>query len=645
MRLCIADAETFWSVTHSLTKMNPIDYVMHPDTEIQSMSYKFDDGPTECIFGEDNIKAWAKSVDWSDVLLVGHNMSGFDAMIFAWRLGVKPKQWGCTLSMARPFFQVTVGGSLKKVANALGVGEKGDIEATNTKGKHLCDFTPEEIELMREYNKLDTDLCYGIYSILRPKTSDMEMELIDVTIRMLVEPTFEVDKELLEETLAEEQDRKDEMLVTLGSMLDAKNKLEMDDEDGATRDNIIKFVRENLASASKFAKILTSLGAEVPMKQSPTNPDKKIPALSKTDEAMLALIDHEDELVSMAARTRLDVKSTILESRIKQFLAASGAVDGRMPVPLSYYAATTGRWGGTMSLNMQNMPRVPRDKAGNIIEKPTNALRMSLRAPKGYKVCVADLSGIELRVNHFLWKTASSMELYQNDPAEADLYKDFASSLYEVKVEEVSKDQRQIGKIAHLGLGFGAGAKTFVKIAKLMGGVDMPEEEALKIVRRWRTSYNEIKMGWETCGQALAQIYNREMGAAIDPWGLCTTTPEGIKTPVGMIRYPQLEFDPEEQSFFYGEGRNRARITGPKVDENIVQHLARCIMAEQLLKINKRYKVVHTVHDEIICVAPDEEAQDCLDFMLETMRTPPTWWPELVVWAAGDVADSYGEAK
>lgn len=644
MRLCVADAETFWSVSHSLTKMNPIDYVMHPDTEIQSMSYKFDDGPTECIFGEDNIKAWAKSVDWSDVLLVGHNMSGFDAMVFAWRLGAKPKMWGCTLAMARPYFQVTVGGSLKKIAAALGVGEKGSLEATNTKGKRLCHFSPEEIEAMREYNKLDTDLCYGIFKILAPKTTKMEMRLIDATIRMLVEPEFEVDKELLEDTLAAEQDRKDELLMTLGSLLDVNNKLVMEGED-TTRDAIIEFVKANLASAPKFAAILKSLGAEVPMKKSPTNPDKMIPALSKTDEAMLALTEHSDELVAAAARARLDVKSTILESRIKQFLAASSAVGGRMPIPLSYYAATTGRWGGTMSLNMQNLTRVPRDKAGNIIDKPTNALRMSLRAPKGHKVCVADLSGIELRVNHFLWKVPASMELYQNDPADADLYKDFASRLYDVEVAEVTKDQRQIGKIAHLGLGFGAGAKTFVKIAKMMGGVNMSEDEAVKVVRSWRGSYEEIKRGWETCGQALALIYNRDEGLPIDPWGLCTTHSEGIKTPVGMIRYPKLEFDADEQSFFYGEGRNRARITGPKVDENIVQHLARCIMAEQLLTINKRYKVVHTVHDEIICIARDEEAQDCLDFMLETMRTPPTWWPELVVWAAGDVADSYGAAK
>jgi DNA polymerase len=629
--------------------MNPILYCMHPETEIISMAYKFNDGTSDCVFGEDNVKDWAASIDWSDVLVVGHNLSGFDVMLCAWRLGIRPKMWGCTLAMARPFFQVTVGGSLAKVAAALGVGVKGSLEATNTKGKHLRDFTPEEIVAMREYNILDVELCYGVFEKLAPLTSKQEMQLIDATIRMLSEPMFELDADLLERTLGEDTERQRDLLLTLAANMDRKGLL----GDGLVNtlrheDDIVDYVKTSMHSAGKFVRVLEELGVEVPTKQSPTNPDKRIPAISKTDEAMVALTEHEDEIVAAAAQARLDVKSTLLASRIGQFLAAANAVGGKIPIPLNYYAATTGRWGGGLSMNMQNLPRVARDKSGNITHKPTNALRLSLRAPKGYKVIVSDLSGIELRVNHFLWKVPSSMALYQADPEKADLYKDFASTLYEVEVKDVTKDQRQIGKIAHLGLGFGAGASTFVRIAKMMGGVNMSEAEALKVVRQWRTAYKEIQNGWKTCGSSLAMIFNEakeDLGTPIDPWGLCTIAKGGIKTPTGMIRYPQLEFDKEEQSFWYGEGRNRARITGPKVDENIVQHLARCIMSEQLLKIRKRYNVVHTVHDEIVCIAREEEAEDCLNFMLETMRTPPVWWPELVVWSEGDVADSYGEAK
>lgn len=197
----------------------------------------------------------------------------------------------------------------------------------------------------------------------------------------------------------------------------------------------------------------------------------------------------------------------------------------------------------------------------------------------------------------------------------------------------------------HLGLGFGAGATTFVRIAKMMGGVDMPEDEAVDVVKKWRTEYDSIRKGWRECNDALVHVWNKEYGKKIDPWGLCVTHEEGIKTPVGMIRYPALDYIEEDKEFWYGEGRNRARLTGPKVDENLVQHLARCIMAEQMLKIAAKYDVAHTVHDEIVCVVEEGRAQECLDFMLDTMRTAPTWWPELVLWAEGDVADSYGEAK
>lgn len=638
MRICYADFETYWSVDHSLTKMNPIDYVMHPDTEVISLAAKFDDGETHCVFGEDKIANLLSRIDWSDVMLVGHNMSGFDAMIFAWRFGVKPKLWGCTLAMSRPLFQTTVGGSLKKVSAELGVGAKGDLEATNTKGKHLKDFAPEEVAAMEEYNKLDVELCAGIFKALAPRTTRQEIQLIDATIRMLVDPEFDLDVDLLERTLADEQQNKKLMLLDLASLTGAYVP-GMEDADVADA------VKKVLASAPKFAALLRDLGVEPPVKPSPTDPEKNIYALAKTDEAFLQLQNHADPVVAAAARARLGVKSTLLESRIAQFLAAGASLNNKMPIFLNYYAATTGRWGGAGSMNQQNMPRVPRDKDGNIVHKPTNALRLSLRAPKGKKVVVVDLSGIELRVNHFLWRADSSTELFIEDPEKADLYKDFASKLYNVPVAEVTKTQRQIGKIAHLGLGFGAGAKTFVTIAKTMGGVDVSEDEAAKVVRQWRNEYRAIKDGWKRCGEAIAHIYNKDYGVPIDPWGFCVTAQDGIKTPTGMIRYPKLVYKQDLAEFWYGEGRNHVRINGPKCDENLVQHLSRCIMAEQLLKIRKQYKVVHTVHDEIVVVVDETRADECLRFMLETMRTSPVWWPEIRLWAEGDIADSYGQAK
>ena len=404
-------------------------------------------------------------------------------------------------------------------------------------------------------------------------------------------------------------------------------------------------IRTTLASTDQFKRLLTARGVAVPMKASPSDPEKQIPALSKTDEAFLALQEHEDPVVALAASTRLDVKSTILQTRLESFLTTGKALRGRLPIPLHYCGAdTTGRWSGFM-YNPQNLNRIDPSKP-----KLSDALRKSMVAPPGYKVVVADLSGIELRVNHFLWKVPSSMAMYKASPDKADLYKDFAAKLYNIGATEVIKTQRQVGKVAHLGLGFGAGAPTFQKVAKLMGGVDLDLPESEKITYRWRDEYQEIVQGWKTCHDMLPEM---AAGAAyeVDPWGLVTTTQNALVLPSGRhIRYPALckeEGGKGRDEWWYGTGRNRARIYAGKIDENIVQALARDIIAENAFAVYKELKVRPSlmVHDELVYVVHEDQAQHVLDTVQRIMRTPPVWWPQLITWSEGDIADTYGDAK
>jgi len=626
------DFETFWSTDHSLTKMNPIAYVMHPDTEIISCAVKVGDYPTDVVFGEENVIKALNKLDWSDKMAIAHNMSGFDAMILAWRCNTHPKAWGCTLAMSKPIHGMSVGGSLKTLVEHYSLGVKDASALINTKGKHLCDFTPDEIEQMRKYNKADTDQCAMLFRLLKPQTSAKEMFHIDNTIRKLVEPEFVVDTDLLTKTREEEKVRKQQVLVDLATLTGAY-------ENGMTDEEAAEAVRKVLGSALQFSKLLRDLGAEVPVKISPTT-GKEAPALAKTDEAFVALTKHEDPIIAAAAQARLGVKSTLLETRIEQFLDAAGAAHGRLPVPLVYYGGHTGRWSG-WGYNPQNLPRVS--------GKPSDALRNSIGVPKGYKVVVADLSGIELRVNHFLWKVPSSMALYNADPEKADLYKDFAATLYNVDVANVLKAQRQIGKIAHLGLGFSAGAATFVRIAQTMGGVNMPLDEAKGIVQTWRQAYSEIVQGWRTCQRALEYIVEGDE-IEVDPWGLVTTNEYGFLLPSGrMIRYPELRQAVHEGRavWKYGRGRKEAFLTGGKCDENIVQALARDVIADieiaAFKKTKRRAKL--SVHDELVYVVPEADAEDHLAIVQDLMRTPPTWWPELVTWSEGDIADTYGAAK
>jgi len=650
MKPIYLDFETYWDTTHTLSRMSPTEYIQHPETEIISVSIKEGDEPTYVLFGEDNIRIHMQAMDWSDAMAIGHNMSGFDSMILAWRLGINPKMYGCTAAMARSQYSKTsvffggkslTGVSLKKLAYEFGVGAKLDLEATNTKGKHLANFSEDEIASMEEYNKVDTDLCAKLFKKLAKGFPKQELVLIDMTTRMLVEPKLLLDAPKVHQALKLVKEEKRDSLLQLAKALDigtfVANRL--------NGTSIEETVRTELASAAKFGALLEKLGVPVPMKVSPSNPAKMTPALAKTDEAFIALQTHKNPLVAAAAMARLEVKSTLLETRLEAFLQTAAVCGGKIPVPLKYAGAdTTGRWSGEQ-YNMQNLPRI------GASPKPSDALRMSLLAPPGYKVIVSDLSGIELRVNMFLWKVPYAMALFEASPDKADLYRYFAAhDLYNIDEIQVTKTQRQVGKVAHLGLGFGAGGATFQKVAKLMGGVDISLDEATKVVDAYRSAHAEIATGWRTFQNKLTNI-KQGVESAIDPWGMCVTEQNAVRLPSGRrIYYPDLKQERDDNGkmeWWYGNGRTRARIYAGKGVENLVQALARDVIAEHAVKFFKAtgMRPALTVHDELVYVVPEDSAEQSLEQLQAIMRQGVSWWPELVTWSEGDIASCYGEAK
>lgn len=812
MRLVTVDLETRYATGYSLTSMTPLEYVMDDRFQTIGISIKVDNYPTDVFFGDTAVRKALQSMAGilDDALLIGHNMLGFDSYVLAYRYGVRPKMWGCTMAMARPIHAKTCGlGLAKLVAHyskelaAMGIANvKDNTVLVQTRGKRLEDFTPPEIEAMRVYNRNDTDQCYGLFQLLRKYYTASELWQIDAITRMRTEPAFELDVPLLETAASVERTRKH------AALLDLAHTLKLEGVDWSDDNAVAEQIRSELASAPKFSAMLEGLGVEVPMKPSPTVEGKMVPALAKTDEGFLALQEHDNPIVAAAARARLDVKSTLLETRIQKFLTAGALAGGHLPIPIRYCGAdTTGRDSGE-EYNPQNLPRVNPKQP-----KPSDALRRSLTAGKGKAVIVADQSGIELRVNHFLWKVPSSMALYQADPM-ADLYRAFsAENVYHITPDEVTKDQRHIGKLClvegtlvltkrgevpieevtyrdkvwdgiewsntlgaiykgeqyaieydglaatpdhevwvedgrkvrlgfaaaqslrlarsgeggtplgfggaaeqgsdggtdcsavgaalvqtkrrvwdllecgsrhrftangrlvsncHLGLGFGSGHATFQRIAKVMGGIDIPlggvdpqtgeimegkngEPTCKDLVDTWREAYCEIVQGWRECGRALLYI-DQDMEKEVDPWGLVHTTPEGFRLPSGrVIRYPDLRQEEDGQwpdgrprrSWFYAHGRHKARITGPKADENIVQALARDSIFDCAVEYFRLtgLRPALRVHDELVYVVDETRASELLDTLQGVLRTPPKWWPQLVVWSEGDTAKNYGAAK
>lgn len=440
MHLLTLDFETFWSATHSLTKMSPIEYVMHPETEIISVSACVNREAPITVFGESEARRLLVDCQVGKALAIAHNMSMFDSMVLKWRLGLAPRMWGCTMAMARPLHGRTIGLSLATLVKHYGIGVKDNTALIQTKGKHLADFTPAEIAAMRTYNGDDTWQARHLFFRLRPFTSNDEMWAIDSNIRMLVDDEFVLDVPLLTVALSREQAHKRKTLLALAKLLGFDTDLDPE--------TLASSVKDELMSSAKFAALLRTLGAEVPMKPSPSDEEKLIPALAKDDVEFKELLESDNEFVAAAAAARLQMKSTLLETRIQAFLAAGQARGGTLPIPTKYYGAHTGRDSGEL-FNALNMPRIDRDKDDKIVPRRTNALRLSLTAPKGKKVGVADLSGIEMRVNHFLWQVKYSTELWQRD-ATADIYKPTAAQYYGIPLEEVTKPQRQFGKVQQL---------------------------------------------------------------------------------------------------------------------------------------------------------------------------------------------------
>jgi hypothetical protein len=650
MQIVTLDYESFWSQSYSLSKMSPLEYVLGDEFEVISCSIKYGAKPTQVFFGHDDIAAEFErnKMVINTSMLIAHNNSGFDAYISKFIFGLTPKMWGCTQAMARPVYAKTVGLSLAKLVKHYGLGVKNNAVLMATKGKHLADFTADELRDMETYNKEDTDQCYALFQKLAPHHTAAELWQIDALTRMRVEPAFKVDQPMLHVALSMERDQKRKHILMLAKHLKKSGLASEAIQACATVEALEEAVRVELASAPKFSALLESLGVPTPMKPSPTNPDKEVPALAKTDEAFTDMTEHDNPIVAAAARARLSVKSTLLETRIGKFLTASGLLEGMLPVPLRYCGAeTTGRDSGE-EYNPQNLPRV-----NTSAPKISDSLRNCLKTRKGETVIVADQSGIEMRVNHFLWKVISSMALYQQN-AEADLYKAFAAVRYKKEVGDVTKAERQLAKVAQLGLGFGCSWKTFMRVAKTMGGLDLAPEEAESITDAWRTQYAEIVRGWKVSGGSLARVQEGSE-YAVDPWGMVTTCAEGLRLPSDrLIRYPNLrQVDGKwpdgrpRREWIYGDGRHKTNLHGAKVTENIVQALARDTVFDCAIDFYKTTKLrpALRVHDELVYVVPEAEADSLLAELQRVMRTSPKWWPELIVHSEGDTARSYGTAK
>jgi len=326
MQLMTLDIESFYSKSYSLSKLTTEEYINGDEFEVIGLSIKLGDTPTAWYTGSQlEIAETLNQFNWKNITLIAHNCF-FDASILSLAFNIYPARYIDTLSMARAIHGISVGGSLAKLATHYDLGEKG-TEVVDALGKHLKDFTAAELAKYGEYCINDTELTYALFQKLIPHYNATELSLIDMTIKMGVVPRLMVDMAILESHLYEVKRAKELILEQVSAD------------------------KSEIMSNPKFAKLLEDYGVEVPMKLS-LRTGKMTYAFAKTDDGLKDLLEHPSLVVQALVAARLGVKSTIEETRTERFIGIANRM-GRLPIPLNYYGAATGRWsaGGGQKVN------------------------------------------------------------------------------------------------------------------------------------------------------------------------------------------------------------------------------------------------------------------------------------------------------
>ena len=604
MDLITIDFETYYDKDYSLKKLTTEAYIRDPRFEVIGVAVKVNNNKTEWASGTDTqIRQFLQTFNLHEACLCAHNTM-FDGAIISWHYNINPRFFTDTLCLSRSVDGVEVGGSLRALAERYDIGVKG-TEVLNALGKRRDSFTPEELSRYGDYCINDVNLTYDLFRVLGKNFPKKELKLIDLTLRMFIDPILGLDTELLKKHLTEVREYK-------ASLLDAA---------GVDKDDLM--------SNPKFAKLLESLDVEPPTKISPTT-GKKTFAFSKSDKGFVSLGEHFDPEVQKLFEARLANKSTLEETRTQRFIDIASR--GKLPVPVRYYAAHTGRWGGDDKINLQNLPS--RGASGN-------TLKRSILAPEGYSLIDADSSQIEARVLAWLAEQDDLTTSFTNGE---DVYKKMAARIYEVEESSVSKEQRFVGKTTILGAGYGMGAVRFKEQLKNFN-TDIDLDEARRIIKVYRDTNDQIDKLWRAAQDILMKIHNGDRGALGINGLVCIVDREYLSLPSGLrLHYDDLTSTTTNMGveYDYKTRRGRTRIYGGKVIENVCQALARCVIGEQMLEVAKRYKVVLTVHDSIACCVPDDEVDEARNYIESCMRMVPKWASGLPLDCESGVGKSYG---
>ena len=666
---------TEWSeAVYSLSKMTTEEYIRSPLFKAFGVSmHEYGTLGPRLWYTHDQLPAAFAAIDWSTTAVLCHN-AAFDGAILSMIYDVRPAFILDSLSMARALRGVEVGNSLKKLAEMFQLPPKGE-ELALTAG--LFEITPDIANRLGGYCKHDVFLCERIFNKLvtrddtpyAPGCYDVapmsewkypvkELRLIDMTIRMFTEPQLVLDVEMLQIAKDEENEKLRVALERVG-------------------------VQESeLASNDQFAVILERMGVMPPTKKK--RPTEKTPhpvgenfAFAKNDAHFQAMLNGDNEDVALLCEARLRVKSTLERTRAQRFIDIAGR--GPMPVPLYYYGAETGRWSATGGVNLQNMKR-------------GSFLRKSIMAPEGFTIVCGDLSQIEPRVLAWQADYHNMLEIFR---AGGDPYATFGSQMF--NIPGLNKDEhpllRQSSKSALLGCGYQLGWASF-SAQLLVGFLGAPPKrydkdearqlgvtgDAVKrfIGNKWhmekmmeiqRTCTDEELLIHCLAAKAIVEKYRNTAEQVVGFWkniqerivssliggeeynhkDVLLFRKEEIVLVNGMsLKYPNIEISKDERGhteYRFGIGDKKGKLYAGRICNNVTQALARIVMSDGMLRVQKRYPVIGTVHDELLALVVEHEADEAKAWVHAQMTQVPKWMPGIPLNADVGYHRRYGLAK
>lgn len=575
---------------------------------------------------------------------------------------LNPEQVRCTMAMC---YAMGLPGALENAAPALGLAQRKDavgkrvmlqLAKPKTDGEFWTPETaPEKLEQLYAYCKQDVEVERALHHRLM-ELSESEQRIWQLDYR-INQRGIRVDLESIDKAIAlveQEKRRLDaEMLRVTGGVVGKCTEVQL----------LVKWIRSQGVEIKGLAKadVLDALQGDLP------------PAV----EAALRL------------RKEAAKSSTAKLIAMKERASADGRVRGIH----QYHGAATGRWAGR-GIQAQNFPR-PRPGIGeaetddiinhlsehayiDMMYGPTmdaiaDSLRGMIVAEPEHDLVAVDFSAIEARVLAWLAGQESVLDIFRTH---GKIYEHAAAGIYHVPMEKVTKDQRQIGKVAVLALGYGGGVGAFQSMARVYN-VKVPDAEAEEIKKAWRDSHPAIVRYWYALEEAAI--------CALTEGGVQSAGPRGrevkfrkagsflwLQLPSKRVLcypYPELRVvetpwgDPKEALTYMTEldsttrkklgnkvlpdpnaNGNWCRVStyGGSLAENVTQAVARDLLACAILRIEQRgIKIVMHCHDEI--VAEVNSGSSCVGDIEQLMCELPPWATGLPVSAEGWQRKRYGK--